>query len=488
MASGRWTSRSLTRSYLDRVAAMDRGGIGLSCVLELNPDALDTAAALDLEWAEGRVRGPLHGIPVLLKDTIGTRDRMSTTAGSLALEGSVPPEDSEVARRLREAGAVILGKTNLSEWSGFRASRQVSGWSARGGLTRNPYGLDRSVGGSSSGSAVAVAANACAVAVGSETNGSIVFPSSAGGIVGIRPTVGLVSRRGMIPVSHSRDTPGPMARTVEDAAVLLGVLAGVDPGDERTALAEEQIRPDYTAFLDPDGLRGMRIGVARQFMGVNAELDRVMEKALTSLRKAGAKLVDPADIPNLDRMGVPFVQVLRYELKANLNRYLESLGSGAPVGSLEEIIAFNRAHRDVEMTYFGQDVFLAVQEMGPLTEAAYEQARAGVRQFSRAEGIDWIMDRHGLDAVVAPGSRPGWRMTPVQVDLPGGGGTGPASVAGYPALSVPMGYVYGMPVGLSFMGRAWSEPTLIRMAYAFEQATKHRRPPTFPAQSDTRLE
>lgn len=335
---------------------------------------------------------------------------------------------------------------------------------------------------------MAVAANACAVAVGSETNGSIVFPSSAGGIVGIRPTVGLISRRGMIPVSHSRDTPGPMARTVEDAAVLLGVLAGVDPGDERTALAEEQIRPDYTAFLDREGLKGMRIGVARQFMGVNPEMDLIMEKALVTLRHQGATLVDPADIPSLNHMGLPFVTVLRYELKANLNRYLESLGSGAPVRSLEEIIAFNRAHRDVEMPYFGQDVFLAVQEMGPLSEPAYERARAEVRQFSRTEGMDWVMDRHGLDALVAPGSRPGWRMVPVQADLPGGGGSSPASVAGYPALTVPMGFVYGMPVGLSFLGRAWSEPTLIRMAYAFEQATKHRRPPTFPAQSDPRLE
>jgi len=488
LESGRWTSRQLTGMYLDRIAAMDRRGPGLSSVMETNPDALDIATAMDVERSGGRIRGPLHGIPVLLKDTVGTRDRMATSAGSLALEGNHVTEDSEVARRLRAAGAVILGKTNVSEWSGFRASRAVSGWSARGGLTRNSYALDRTAGGSSSGSAVAVAASLCAAAVGGETNGSIVFPASSSGIVGLRPTVGLVSRRGMVPVSVTRDTPGPMARTVEDAAILLGVLAGVDPGDPRTALAEEQIRPDYTAFLDRDGLRGMRIGVNRQFMGVVPEADMVMERALDTLRHQGAIVVDPADIPNLDRAGRPFVTLLHYELKASLDEYLRTLEPDVPVRSLEDVIAFNRANRDKEMALFGQDVFLAAEKMGPLTDAAYVEARAAVRQSARIEGIDWIMDRHGLDAMVGPGSRPAWRIDPIRPDLVGGGSSGPVAIAGYPAVTVPMGSVYGMPVGISFSGRAWSEPTLLRMAYAFEQATKHRRPPAYPTHSDDRLD
>ncbi len=488
LESGRWTSRQLASLYLERIGAMDRRGPGLSSVMETNPDALDIATGMDVERSGGRIRGPLHGIPVLLKDSVGTRDRMATSAGSLALEGNLVAEDSEVARRLRAAGAVILGKTNLSEWSGFRASRTVSGWSARGGLTRNPYALDRTAGGSSSGSAVAVAANLCAVAVGGETNGSIVFPASSNGIVGIRPTVGLVSRRGLVPVSLTRDTPGPMARTVEDAAVLLGVLAGVDPGDPRTALAEEQVRPDYTAFLDSDGLRGMRIGVNRQFMGVIPEADQLMEHALNTLRDQGAILVDPADIPNLERAGRPFVTLLHYELKASLDGYLGTMGADVPVRSLDEVIAFNRAHREAEMPLFGQDVFLEAQKKGPLTDMAYVEALAAVRQSARVEGIDWIMDRHGLDAMVGPGSRPAWRIDPIRTDLMGGGSSGPVAIAGYPAVTVPMGFVYGMPVGISFSGRAWSEPTLLRVAYAFEQATRHRRPPAYTTHSDDRLD
>jgi amidase len=479
MAKGRQTAVSLTRAYLRRIEDLNQRGPALRAVLEVNPDALAIAKDLDAQRKAKGLRGPLHGIPVLLKDNLGTHDRMTTTAGSLALTGSIPPQDSFVAQRLREAGAVILGKTNLSEWANFRGHRSSSGWSARGGQTNNPYALDRNPSGSSSGSAVAVSANLCPVAVGTETDGSILSPSALCGIVGIKPTVGLISRSGIIPISHSQDTAGPMARTVRDAAVLLGAMTGVDPADADTESSRDKAHADYTPFLDPNGLRGARLGVARRFFRSSSPAAKVLEAALEEMKRLGATLVDPADDPPLGQFGDAEITVMLYEFKADLNAYLASLGPGAPVHSLEEIIAFNERNKDKEMPFFGQELFLRAQEKGPLTDKAYLDALERCRRVSRQEGLDALMDRHQLDAVVAPSGGPAGKTDAVYGDRDAGGSSSPAAVAGYPSITVPAGFVFGLPVGISFFGRAYSEPTLLKLAYAFEQATRVRRPPTF---------
>ncbi|HVO82025.1 MAG TPA: amidase [Terriglobales bacterium] len=481
MTSGRFTARSLAEKYLARIEELDKQGPGVNSVIEVNPDALSIADALDQERKQKRPRGPLHGIPVLIKDNIDTTDRMMTTAGSLALLHSRPARDSFVAQQLRAAGAVILGKTNLSEWANIRSSHSTSGWSGRGGLTRNPYALDRNPCGSSSGSGAAVAANFCAVAVGTETDGSVVCPSSANGIVGIKPTLGLVSRAGIIPIAHSQDTAGPMARTVRDAAILLGALAGVDPRDGATAESTGESQADYTRFLDPNGLRGARLGVARKYFGFHDGVDALMENLLAEMKRQGAEIIDPADLPTHGKFDDTEFTVLLYELKADLNAYLAGLGAAAPVHSLQEVIDFNNRNRDKEMPYFAQDIFLKAQEKGPLTSKEYLDALEANHRLARKEGIDAVMDKFKLDAIVAPTAGPAWLTDLVDGDHSGGGSSNAAAVAGYPHITLPAGFISGLPVGISFFGPAWSEPALLKIAYAFEQATKVRKPPRFMA-------
>ena len=483
MAAGTLSSRRLTQAYLDRIEALDRRGPALRSVIETNPDALSIADGLDAERKAKGARGPLHGIPILLKDNLDTADRMTTTAGSLALAGSVPLRDSFVAQRLREAGAVLLGKANLSEWANIRSSHSSSGWSGRGGQCRNPYALDRNPCGSSSGSGSAVSASLCAAAIGTETDGSIVCPSTNNGIVGIKPTLGLVSRAGIIPIAHSQDTAGPMTRTVRDAAIVLAAIAGPDPRDPPTGGAGRAPK-DYLSSLDQEGLRGARIGVARKFFGFHAGVDKVMEAALAEMKKRGAELVDPADIPHTGEYDESELTVLLYELKADLDAYLASLGPKAPVRTLAEVIAFNEAHAREEMPYFGQDLFIKAQEKGPLTDLAYVEALARNKRLAALEGIDAVMTQHKLDAIAAPTGGPAWMTDLVDGDHFGGGMSTPPAVAGYPHVTVPAGYVFGLPVGISFVGRAWSEPALIRLAYAFEQATRARRPPRLLPSAD----
>jgi amidase len=479
MTSGSASAVSLVKKYRSRIEEIDRRGPTLHAIIELNPEALAIAAALDQERKARGPRGPLHGIPVLIKDNIGTHDRMTTTAGSLALAGSVPPQDSFVAQKLRAAGAVILGKTNLSEWANFRGSLSTSGWSARGGQTRNPYVLDRNPSGSSSGSAVAVAANLCAVAVGTETDGSILSPASFNGIVGIKPTLGLISRAGIIPIAHSQDTAGPMARTVTDAAILLGALAGTDSGDTATAISDAKAERNYTRSLDADGLRGARLGVARAFFGFHPKVDALVEGALASMKRLGAEIIDPVALKKSPELEAAELDVLRYEMKADMNAYLASLGPNAPVHTLKDIIAFNEQHRDQELLWFGQEELLKSEAKGPLTEQAYLDALAACRRLAAKEGIDAVMDKDRLDAIVAPTSTPAHVTDWLTGDHGLGDSTTPAAVAGYPSITVPAGQIFGLPVGISFFGRAWSEPKLLRVAFAFEQATQARRPPQF---------
>ncbi len=481
MVAGSETSRSLAEKYLARIEAIDQNGHLLKSVLELNPDVLAIADELDRERKAQGPRGPMHGIPVLIKDNIATADKMATTAGSLALVGARPIDDSFVAKQLRKAGALILGKTNLSEWANIRCTYSTSGWSGRGGLTRNPYALDRNPCGSSSGSGVAVAANLCAVAVGTETDGSIVCPSSVCGIVGIKPTVGRVSRTGIIPISHSQDTAGPMARTVLDAAILLSVLAGTDASDEITKTAVEHWQADYTKFLDPIGLKGAKIGVARNYFDFHDGVEAVMKVALDALQQAGAILIDTDELKIIDEVGGAETTVFEYELKADMAAYLAWLGPDAPMKSLKDLIEFNKANREREMPYFGQDFFEKSVEKGPLTDFAYVEALAKCRRLSRTEGIDAVMDKHQLDAIIAPTMGPACMTDLVNGDHWLGGSTSAAAVSGYPSITVPAGFIFGLPLGLSFFGRAWSEPTLIKLAYAFEQATKIRKPPQFMA-------
>ncbi|MDI6808791.1 MAG: amidase [Candidatus Eisenbacteria bacterium] len=486
MRSGRHTARSITEKYLERIEALDRKGPALRSVIEVNPDALAIADALDKERKGKGPRGPMHGIPVLIKDNIDTMDRMATTAGSLALIGAKPPADAFLVQRLRSAGAVILGKTNPSEWANIRSSHSTSGWSGRGGLTKNPYALDRNPSGSSSGSAVAVAANLCPVAVGTETDGSIVSPSSASGIVGLKPTVGLVSRTGVIPISHTQDTAGPMARTVRDAAVLLGALTGADPEDGVTAGSQGKSFADYTQFLDPKGLEGSRIGVVRKSFGFHETVDIFMSNALDVLKQHGATLVDPADIETLDQIGDSELTVLLYELKADLSAYFNRLGPDAPVHSLKDVILFNERNKRTEMPYFGQDLFEKSEAKGPLTDKEYLDALEKDCRLTRTEGIDAVMDKFKLDALVAPTGAPAWLTDLVNGDHYVGGSSTAAAVAGYPSITVPAGCVVGLPIGISFFGRAWSEPVLIKLAHAFEKATRFRKPPRFLPTADLR--
>lgn len=481
MNSGKFTARSLVEKYKSRIEEIDKRGPAVNAVIELNPDAEAIADALDQERKTKGARGPLHGIPVLIKDNLDTADRMMTTAGSLALVGSKPPKDSFVAQKLRAAGAVILGKTNLSEWANIRSSHSTSGWSGRGGLTKNPYALDRNACGSSSGTGAGISANLAAAGIGTETDGSIVCPSSSNGLAGIKPTVGLVSRAGIIPISQSQDGAGPMCRTVRDAAILLGALTGVDPEDAATAASAGRAQTDYAQYCDPNGLRGARIGVARKYFGFNDAVDALMEESLDVMKRQGATLVDPADIETFGKFDDSELLVFMYELKADLNAYLSRLGPAAPVRTLKDIIAFNSRNREKEMPYFGQDLFLKAEEKGPLTEKAYLDALAKNHQLARTEGIDALMDKHQLDALVAPTGGPAWLTDLVNGDHSAGGSSNAAAVAGYPNINATAGSILGLPVGISFFGRAWSESTLIKLAYAFEQATKARQAPRFLA-------
>ena len=480
MTSGRYTARQIAELYLRRIDEIDRNGPALRSVIEINPDALSIADGLDAERRSKGVRGPLHGIPILIKDNIDTADRMMTTAGSLALEGSIATKDAFVVRRLRAAGLVILGKTNLSEWANFRSTHSTSGWSGRGGLVRSPYALDRNPCGSSSGTGAAIAASLAAIGVGTETDGSIVCPSGANGLVGIKPTLGLVSRSGIIPIAHSQDTAGPMARTVADTALLLGVMTGVDPADSDSRRSAAYTNRDYSKSLDPHALAGARIGVARRhYFGYNDATDALVERAIADMKAQGAVIVDPANIPTAARMDACENEVLQYEFKADLNKYLAGLGPKAAVRSLQDLIAFNIREKEREMPFFGQELFLASQKRGPLSSPKYLTALATCRALAREKGIDFVMRLHRLDALVAPTGSPAWTTDLVNGDHFTGASSTPAAVAGYPSITVPAGEAFGLPVGISFIGRAWSEPRLIALAYAYEQATKHRRPPQF---------
>jgi len=486
MQAGSDTSASLTRQYIDRIGAIDQRGPAINAVIEINPDALAIASQLDAERKAGKTRGPLHGIPVLIKDNIDTADKMHTSAGSLALADSIAARDSFVAERLRAAGAVIIGKTNLSEWANFRSTHSTSGWSGRGGQTRNPYALDRTPSGSSSGSGSAAAASCCAVAIGTETDGSVTSPSAAAALVGIKPTVGLIGRSGIIPIAHSQDTAGPMARTVRDAAILLGALTGVDPRDAATRASAGHSLTDYTTALDRNGLRGARIGVARKrYAGYHAAADKLLDAALDLMKQHGATIVDPADIATAGKTDDSEFDLLLYEFKADLNAYLGQLQPGVGVHSLADVIAFNTKNAGRELRYFGQEIMEQAQKKGPLTEKKYRDALAGNRRLMGAQGIDATIAKYKLDALVAPTQGPAGLIDLVNGD-PGGGGsfTSPAAVAGYPHVTVPMGFVRGLPVGLSFVGRAWSEATLLKLAYAFEQAAPARKKPTFAATAD----
>jgi amidase len=481
MKARRFTALSLVEKYTTRIHEIDKQGPTVNSIIELNPDAFSIAEDLDRERREKGPRGPLHGIPMLIKDNLDTADRMMTTAGSLALVGSKPPKDSFVVERLRAAGAVILGKTNLSEWANIRSSHSTSGWSGRGGLTKNPYALDRNPCGSSSGTAAGVSANFAAGGIGTETDGSIVCPSSSNGLAGIKPTVGLISRAGIVPISHSQDSAGPMCRTLQDAAIMLGALTGADPDDPATAASAGKAHADYERFCDPNGLKGARIGVARKYFGFSEAVDALMEQSLDIMRKQGATLVDPADIATFGKFDDTELLVFMYELKADLNVYLTRLGPDAPVKTLKEIIEFNDRNRQKEMPYFGQDLFLKSEAKGPLTDKEYVDALARNHQLARTEGIDATMDKYHLDAMVAPTGGPAWLTDLINGDHVAGGSSNAAAVAGYPNINITAGHLWGLPVGISFFGRAWSEPALIKIAYSFEQATKARQAPRFLA-------
>ena len=479
MAKGELTSSALTRAYLDRIAALDRGAHGLRSVIETNLAAERIAASLDAERRAGQIRGPLHGLPILVKDNIETGDQMVTSAGSLALARHRARKDAFIVERLRLAGAVILGKANLSEWANFRSTRSSSGWSGRGGQCRNPYALDRNPCGSSSGSGAATSANLCVAAIGSETDGSIVCPSSGNGLVGIKPTLGLLSRSGIIPIAHSQDTAGPMARTVADAAAVLGALTGVDPGDTATISSSGRGAADYTAFLDKGGLKGARIGIGRKFFGKDARVDRVMEDVIAAMRDAGAVMIDDCELSPGQEYGDSEFEVLLYEFKAGLNAFLKAVDPTLGIHTMEDVIRFNDANRATSMPYFGQEIFLKAQEKAGLDSKEYTDALAKNLKAAREDGIDKAMAKDRLDAIVAPTGGPAWLIDLVNGDsFSGVSSSQPAAVAGYPAITVPAGFISGLPLGMTLMGPAWSEGSLIKYAYAFEQATKHRRPPT----------
>jgi amidase len=484
MTRGELTARALTEAYLARIAEVDRAGPKLNAVIELNPDALSIATQLDTERRAGRVRGPLHGIPILIKDNIATADRMETTAGSLALVGAKPPRDAHLVTRLRAAGAVILGKTNLSEWANFRGSNSVSGWSARGGQTRNPFAIDRNPSGSSSGSAVAVSANLCVAAIGTETNGSIVSPSSVCGVVGVKPTVGLVSRSGIIPISASQDTAGPMTRTVRDAAIVLAALAGRDERDAATGEIPADFSMEFAAALRAGALRGARIGVLRNTFAFRPWLESVREKVTAQLRDAGAEVIDVSDVrPS----GNPSHEVMLYEFKAGVNAYLAELPV-SKVKTMADVIAFNQEHAREEMPIFGQELMIQAQAKGPLTDKAYLDARANSLRLSRTEGIDALMDKHQLDALFALTTGPAALSDPIYggASVGTGGSSGLAAIAGYPSVTVPGAELKGLPMGVSFFGRAWSEAKLLGYAADFEARTRVRREPKFIAELNGR--
>ena len=480
-SSGKYSIRSVAQKYIQRIHDIDKNGPAINSVIQVNPDALKIADALDLELKQKGPRSRMHGIPVLLKDNIDTADNMETTAGSFALLDARPQKDSFVVKQLRSAGALILGKTNLSEWANMRSTHSTSGWSGRGGLTKNPYALDRNCSGSSSGSAAAAAASLCAVAIGTETDGSVVSPCSINGLVGIKPTVGLVSRAGIIPISHSQDTAGPMTRTVKDAAILLGAMAGEDEEDTATKTQNRTSVKDYTKFLDKDGLHGARIGVLRQYFGFLPSVDKIMDASLAILKKKGAILIDPIVIDTLAQFNESEGIVLRYELKADMESYLKHRGNGSSFKTLKDLIDFNTKHADKEMPYFGQELFLQALSKGPLTDAVYLKALENNHRMTREKGIDAVMNKHKLDAIISPTDSPAWMTDLVNGDHFLGGSSQIAAVAGYPHITVPAGDVFGLPVGISFFGRAWSEPVLLRIAYAFEQASLARKPPKFLA-------
>lgn len=476
MESGALRCTDLVAAYRAKIEAEDGD---FNAVAFLNPDAEDIAATLDRERAEGRVRGPLHGVPILVKDNIASGDKMMTSAGSLALDGIGAPADSHVVSRLRAAGAVLLGKTNLSEWANFRSTRSSSGWSSRGGQVRNAYATDRTPGGSSSGSGVAAARGFCAAAIGTETDGSVVSPSTVNSIVGIKPTVGMIGRTGIIPISHSQDTAGPMARTVADAAVVLSAIAGPDAADPVTAQAQGG---DFTRFLDVTALRGKRIGVVRNYAGFHEAVDVVFAEALDALVEAGATLVDDLSLALREEIRPHELIVMMTEFKVGLNAYLAGLGPETPVRTLADVIAFNEAHAGRTMPYFGQEILLMAEETGGLEDQVYQTALAVSRRLTRENGIDKALRDHQLDALVAPTASAPWAIDLINGDNRGGGGSSSlAAVSGYASITVPMGYVSGLPVGLSFIGGAWSDGPLISLAHAFEQTRQARVPPG-PAQ------
>lgn len=475
MEAGELTAESICKKYLDRIALVDPH---LKAIIELNPDSLDIAKKLDEERQNGKVRGPLHGIPVMIKDNIDTGDKMQTTAGSLGMEGNVVESDAFIVKKLRNAGAVLLGKTNLSEWANFRSTNSSSGWSGRGGQVRNPFCLDRSPCGSSSGTGAAVSGNLCTIGIGTETNGSIVCPSGINGVVGIKPTLGTWSRQGIIPIAHSQDTAGPMARNVTDAAILLGALAEFDSSDAETHLERGKIYDDYTSFLKPDGLKGKRIGIASQMIPSHSKVNELLKNAIQAMQNSGAELVEDLEFETNRKWGNPSYEVLLYEFKADLNKYLQE-HPAAPRKSLAELIEFNKANADKEMPWFGQEIFEAAQEKGDLNSEEYLQALADSKRYAGKEGIDAMMDANNLDAIIAPTNGPTWSIDWVNGDSFTGGSSSPAAISGYPNITVPMGFVDGLPIGLSFFGRAWSEPVLLEIAYAFEQTTKHRKAPDF---------
>lgn len=478
MKSGALTSEQITRKYLDRIALIDARGPELHSVIEINPDALDIARQMDQERKEGKTRGPLHGMPVLIKDNIDTGDKMLTTAGSLALAEKPAPDDAFIVRKLREAGAVLLGKTNLSEWANFRSTKSSSGWSGRGGQVRNPYSLDRTPCGSSSGSGVAVAANLCVVTIGTETDGSIVCPAGTCGIVGIKPTLGLWSRDGIVPIAHSQDTAGPMARTVTDAVILLGALADADPNDATVDLKQAEPISDYSSFLNAEGLKGARIGLAADFAGFSTQVDELMKQAIDTLKAQGAEIIEDLKFKDHDQWGEAEWQVLLSEFKADLNAYLATR-EGLGVRSLADLIEFNKKNGEKEMPWFAQEIFELAEKTKGLQEAVYVEALKKSKSLTREQGIDKIMEEHKLDALIAPTNGPAWTIDWINGDHFGGGSSEPAAISGYPNITVPAGNVHGLPIGISFFGRAWSEPTLIRLAYAYEQASKHRKVPGF---------
>jgi amidase len=479
MHSGKYTSRRITELYLERIKNFDKQGPGVNSVIEINPEALSIADLMDHERKSGKIRSRMHGIPILIKDNIDTSDKMHTTAGSLALAESIALKDAYIVSKLRDSGAVLLGKTNLSEWANIRSSHSTSGWSGRGGQTHNPYVLDRNPCGSSSGSGAAVSSNFCAIAIGTETDGSIVCPSSMNGIVGIKPTLGLWSRSGIIPISHSQDTAGPMARTVKDAAILLGILAGTDPIDIATKDSSLKAEKDYTQFLKYDGLKSARIGVARVFFGFNSRVDELMDKAIKIMKENGAEIIDPVEIKTLDEMGKNEGIVLMYEFKEDLNKYLSGLRPEVKPRTLKDIIEFNEANKEKEMPWFGQESFFDAESKGPLTDKIYLDALAASKKAACENGIDAVMKEHKLDAIIAPTGQPAYTTDWINGDHFTGGSSTPAAVAGYPAITLPAGFVNELPVGITFMGTAWSEPTLIKLAFAFEQITKHRKAPKF---------